>query len=57
MSSLVENIPLVSMMLKILMSINENPQIDFPILPLCYALLFGCGLGGMFAFYIVNICL
>lgn len=46
MSSIVDNIPLTSMMLKIIASINDNPRVHVPLLPLVLSLAFAGGFGG-----------
>lgn len=46
MSSIVDNIPLTSMMLKIIASIIDNPKVNVPMLPLVLSLAFAGGFGG-----------
>lgn len=46
MSALVDNIPLTSMMIKIVISISENKTLGLPLSPLIWALAFGGGIGG-----------
>lgn len=45
-SAFVDNIPLTSMMIKIVVSISENKELGLPLAPLIWALAFGGGLGG-----------
>lgn len=51
MSSLVDNIPLTTMMLKIIASINENPKVKVPLLSLVLSLAFAGGFGGVIKMY------
>lgn len=45
-SAFVDNIPLTSMMIKIVVSISDNKDLRLPLAPLIWALAFGGGLGG-----------
>ncbi|XP_016656534.1 P protein isoform X3 [Acyrthosiphon pisum] len=45
-SSFVDNIPLTTMMIKVITSLSQNPELELPLPPLVYALAFGGCLGG-----------
>lgn len=45
-SSFVDNIPLTTMMVKVITSLSQNPELELPLQPLVYALAFGGCLGG-----------
>ncbi len=45
-SAFVDNIPLTTMMIKIVISIAENRELGLPMQPLVFALAFGACLGG-----------
>ena len=46
-SSFVDNIPLTTMMVRIVVSLNQNEQLELPLQPLVWALALGACLGGM----------
>ncbi|VVC96600.1 unnamed protein product [Leptidea sinapis] len=45
-SAFVDNIPLTTMMVRVVVSIGSNPTLNLPMAPLIWALLFGACLGG-----------
>lgn len=45
-SSFVDNIPLTTMMIKVITSLSQKPELELPLQPLVYALAFGGCLGG-----------
>lgn len=45
-SSFVDNIPLTTMMVKVITALSQNPELELPLQPLVYALAFGGCLGG-----------
>ncbi|CAH2056108.1 unnamed protein product, partial [Iphiclides podalirius] len=45
-SAFVDNIPLTTMMVRVVVSIGSNPNLGLPLAPLIWALLFGACLGG-----------
>ncbi|VVC40695.1 Hypothetical protein CINCED_3A022746 [Cinara cedri] len=45
-SSFVDNIPLTTMMIKVIISMSQNHELELPLQPLVYALAFGGCLGG-----------
>lgn len=45
-SSFVDNIPLTTMMVRIVVSLNQNKELDLPLQPLVWALALGACLGG-----------
>ncbi|XP_013185453.1 P protein [Amyelois transitella] len=45
-SAFVDNIPLTTMMIRIVTSLGSNPNLDLPMTPLVWALAFGACLGG-----------
>lgn len=45
-SSFVDNIPLTTMMIKVITSMSQNHELELPLQPLVYALAFGGCLGG-----------
>lgn len=45
-SSFVDNIPLTTMMVKVITSLSQNHDLELPLQPLIYALAFGGCLGG-----------
>ncbi|XP_014365385.2 P protein [Papilio machaon] len=45
-SAFVDNIPLTTMMVRVVVTIGSNPAVDLPLPPLIWALLFGACLGG-----------
>lgn len=45
-SSFVDNIPLTTMMIKVLTSLSKNHELELSLQPLVYALAFGGCLGG-----------
>ncbi|KPJ19668.1 P protein [Papilio machaon] len=45
-SAFVDNIPLTTMMVRVVVAIGSNPAVDLPLPPLIWALLFGACLGG-----------
>lgn len=45
-SSFVDNIPLTTMMIKVITSLSKNSELKLPLQPLVYALAFGGCLGG-----------
>lgn len=47
-SAFVDNIPLTTMMVKIVISLAENEALGLPLQPLVWALAFGACLGGIF---------
>ncbi|KAK6622012.1 hypothetical protein RUM44_001819 [Polyplax serrata] len=46
-SAFIDNIPLTTMMIRIVTSLAQNPQLDLPLMPLVWALCFGACLGGV----------
>ncbi|KAL0276904.1 UNVERIFIED_CONTAM: hypothetical protein PYX00_004364 [Menopon gallinae] len=46
-SAFVDNIPLTTMMIRIVTSLAQNPQLGLPLMPLVWALCFGACLGGV----------
>lgn len=52
-SSFVDNIPLTTMMIKVITSLSKNSELKLPLQPLVYALAFGGCLGGE---YLICIC-
>lgn len=46
LGAFIDNIPLASMMIKIVVKLAENERLRLPLPPMVYALAFGCGLGG-----------
>ncbi|XP_068622153.1 P protein-like [Battus philenor] len=46
LSAFVDNIPLTTMMVRVVVAIGSNPALGLPIAPLIWALLFGACLGG-----------
>lgn len=47
-SSFVDNIPLTTMMIKVIISLSKNSELKLPLQPLVYALAFGGCLGGKY---------
>lgn len=47
-SSFVDNIPLTTMMVRIVVSLNQNEELSLPLQPLVWSLALGACLGGMF---------
>lgn len=45
-SAFVDNIPLTTMMIRIVASLSSNPELGLPLLPLVWSLCFGACLGG-----------
>ncbi|CAG4948843.1 unnamed protein product [Parnassius apollo] len=45
-SAFVDNIPLTTMMIRVVVSIGSNPNLNLPMAPLIWALMFGACLGG-----------
>lgn len=45
-SSFVDNIPLTTMMIKVITSLSQNHDLELPLQPLVFALAFGGCLGG-----------
>ena len=50
-SSVVDSIPVTAMMVKIVVSLAENPALKLPVQPMAYALAFGPTLGGNGSLY------
>lgn len=48
LGAFIDNIPLASMMIKIVVRLAENELLRLPLHPMVYALAFGCGLGGKY---------
>lgn len=46
-SAFVDNIPLTTMMIRIAISLGNNPALNLPLTPLIWALAFGACLGGL----------
>lgn len=46
LGAIVDNIPLTSMMIKIVVELSQNEQLELPIQPIVFALAFGGGLSG-----------
>nr|CAD7462800.1 unnamed protein product [Timema tahoe] len=53
-SSFVDNIPLTTMMVRIIISLSQNKNLDLPLQPLVWALAFGACLGGIESIVIVK---
>jgi len=47
-SAFVDNIPLTTMMVKIVTGLSKNPELQLPLQPLVWALAFGACFGGKF---------
>lgn len=47
-SAFVDNIPLTTMMVKIIISLAQNKTLNLPLQPLVWALAFGACLGGIY---------
>lgn len=46
LGAFIDNIPLASMMIKIVVRLAENERLNLSLHPMVFALAFGCGLGG-----------